>query len=385
MDLRDEALKVHREAKGKIEIISKSSVNNRHDLSILYTPGVAEPCKEIAKDKELVYEYTGKGNTIAIVTDGSAVLGLGDIGPEASLPVMEGKSLLFKEFGYVNAIPICVDSKNVDEIVNVVKMISPGIGGVNLEDISAPRCFEIERRLKEELDIPIFHDDQHGTAIVVHAGLINALKVVNKNLDECKIIINGSGAAGTAIAKQLLNSGAKNVIMCDLNGAISSDDENTFVSSHHEELSKITNPSLQKGSLSEIMVNSDVFIGVSKGNLVNKEMVSSMNEGSIIFAMANPNPEILPDEAKLGGVGVIATGRSDFPNQVNNLLAFPGVFKGALRARVKKITDEMKVKAAHAIASIITDPNADNIIPSPLNLEVAETVAKAIEEVSRES
>ncbi|MGM0508953.1 MAG: NAD(P)-dependent malic enzyme [Fusobacteriota bacterium] len=380
MGLREEALKIHKQKRGKLEVVSKIEVKNNKDLSLAYTPGVAEPCKEIAKDKSKVYDYTIKGNTVAVVSDGSAVLGLGDIGPEASLPVMEGKALLFKEFANIDAIPICLDTQDVDEIVKTVKLLQPTLGGVNLEDISAPRCFEIEKRLKEELDIPVFHDDQHGTGIVVLAGIINALKLVEKNLENTKIVINGGGAAGTSIAKLILKAGAKNVIVGDLKGAISRDDNSTFVGSHHEELSKITNPNLEKGSLKDIMKDADIFIGVSKGGLVDKEMVKSMNEDAIIFAMANPTPEIMPNLAKEAGAKVVASGRSDFDNQVNNLLAFPGIFRGALDSKADAITEEMKLAASYAISKVIPDDEISdiNIIPSPFNREVVKVVAKAV-------
>ncbi len=385
MDLKEEALEIHEKAKGKLSINSKFKVKERRYLSLLYTPGVAEPCKVIAQDKSAVYKYTGKGNLVAVVTDGSAVLGLGDIGPEASLPVMEGKALLFKEFGGVDAMPICIDSKEVEDIVKTTVLISPGFGGINLEDISAPRCFEIERQLKEKLDIPVFHDDQHGTAIVVHAALINALKVVCKQIQEVKIVINGGGAAGTAVTNQLINAGAKNIIVCDKNGALL--DEPSFIATHHEELASRTNPNRESGPLSQIIMGADVFIGVSKGNLVSQEMVVAMNKDAIILAMANPTPEIMPDIAKAGGARVIATGRSDFPNQVNNLLAFPGIFKGVFKCKAPQITTEMKLAAANAIASMIPGEalNEENIIPSPLNKEVVDVVANAIEETYENS
>ncbi len=380
MNIREKALKLHSEGKGKLEVVSKFKVTSREELSVLYTPGVAEPCKEIHANEELVYEYTTKGNVVAVVTDGTAVLGLGDIGPKAALPVMEGKAILFKEFANIDAIPICIDSKDPEEIIKTVKLISPTLGGINLEDISAPRCFEIEDRLKKELDIPVFHDDQHGTGIVVLAGILNALKLVNKKLEEVKIVLNGAGAAGTSIARHLLNAGAKNVIICDMKGAICDGDKDSFVSSHHEQLAKETNPNKEKGKLSDVIKNADIFIGVSKAGLVTKEMVASMNKDAIVFAMANPTPEIMPDEAKAAGARVAGSGRSDFPNQINNLLAFPGIFRGALDARAKDITEEMKLAASYAIASIIDekDLNEDYVIPSPFDKNVVERVAKAV-------
>lgn len=385
MNFKEQALEIHRRKGGKIEIASKFKVDNNEELSLLYTPGVAEPCKEIEKDKLKVYEYTSKGNIVAVVTDGTAVLGLGDIGPEAALPVMEGKAILFKEFANVDAIPICINSKDTEEIIKTIKLISPSLGGINLEDISAPRCFEIEKRLKNELDIPVFHDDQHGTGIVVLAAILNGLKLVDKKLEEVKIVINGAGAAGTSIARLILLAGGKNVIACDRNGAISSDLEESFVSSHHKELAQETNPKHEKGQLIEIMKNADIFIGVSKGGIVSKEMVASMNEDAIVFAMANPEPEILPILAKEAGARIAGSGRSDFPNQVNNLLAFPGIFKGALEARAKDITEKMKLAAAFAIASIIPENELrdDYVIPSPFNKEVAEKVAEAVKLASK--
>lgn len=382
MDLREEALKIHRDGKGKLEVVSKFKIEDRKGLSLLYTPGVAEPCKEIEKDRSKVYEYTTKGNMVAVVTDGTAVLGLGDIGPYAGLPVMEGKAILFKEFANIDAIPICIDSKDVDDIVKTVKLISPSLGGINLEDISAPRCFDVERRLKEELDIPVFHDDQHGTGIVVLAGVLNGLKLVGKKLGEVKIIINGAGAAGTSIAKHIINAGGKNVIACDRNGAICDGDEASFVSSHHAELAKVTNPNKERGNLDDVMKNADVFIGVSKAGCVSKEMVASMNKDSIVFAMANPTPEIMPSEAKEAGARIVGSGRSDFPNQVNNLLAFPGIFRGALDARADDITEEMKLAASYAIASIIPENELsdDYVIPSPFNREVVVKVAQAVKD-----
>lgn len=380
MDFKEQALEIHRRKKGKIEICSKFKVNSNEELSLLYTPGVAEPCKEIEKDENKVYEYTGKGNMVAVITDGTAVLGLGDIGPKAALPVMEGKAILFKEFADIDAIPICIDSKDTEEIIKTVKLISPSLGGINLEDISAPRCFEIEKRLKAELDIPVFHDDQHGTGIVVLAAILNSLKLVEKKLNEVKIVINGAGAAGTSIARLILLAGGKNVIACDRNGAISADSEESFVSIHHKLLAEETNPNFEKGTLAKIMENADIFIGVSKGGIVSKEMVASMNKNSIVFAMANPQPEILPPHAKAAGARIVGSGRSDFPNQVNNLLAFPGIFKGALEARAKDITESMKLAASYAIASLVEDEelNEDYVIPSPFNKKVAQKVAEAV-------
>jgi len=381
----EESLKLHERNRGKIEIISKIKVETREDLSLAYTPGVAQPCIEIHKNEDEVYKYTSKGNIVAVVTDGTAVLGLGDIGPKAALPVMEGKSILFKEFAGVDAFPICIDSKNVDDIVKTVRMIAPGLGGINLEDIGAPRCFEIEERLKKELDIPVFHDDQHGTAIVVFAGLINALKIVNKKIEDIKIIINGAGAAGTAIANLLMAAGAKNIIVCDKSGALY--DGMLSVNEAKSQLAKATNPDKEKGSLADVMNNADVFIGVSAANIVNPEMIKSMAENSVILAMANPTPEIMPDIAIGAGARVVGTGRSDFPNQINNVLVFPGVFRGALNVRAKEINLDMKIAAAYAIANYIPadELNENNIIPSALDKGVASAVAKAIEEAARKS
>lgn len=385
MNLREEALKLHREGRGKLEIKSKFKLETKEDLALLYTPGVAEPCKEIAENKEKVYEYTIKGNTVAVVTDGTAVLGLGDIGPEAALPVMEGKAILFKEFADIDAIPICLATKDVEEIISTVKLIAPSFGGINLEDISAPRCFEIEERLKKELDIPVFHDDQHGTGIVVLAGILNSLKLVNKKIEDVKIVINGGGAAGTSIAKHILSAGAKNLIVCDLNGSISSDDENSLVKSHHKDLSKITNPNNEKGNLKEILKGADIFIGVSRGNLLNEEMIKSMAKKSIVFVMANPIPEIMPDIAKKAGATVVGSGRSDFPNQINNILAFPGIFRGALDGRVSDITEEMKLAASYAIAEIIEENEIteEYVIPSPFDRRVAKAVAEAVKKIAK--
>ncbi|MTK12079.1 MAG: NAD-dependent malic enzyme [Clostridiaceae bacterium] len=383
MNYFEESLKLHEQNIGKIEIKSKVEVTTREDLSLAYTPGVAEPCRKIHENEENVYKYTSKGNIVAVVTDGTAVLGLGDIGPKAGLPVMEGKAILFKEFANVDAFPICLDTKNVDEIVKTVKLIAPGFGGINLEDIGAPRCFEVEERLKKELDIPVFHDDQHGTAIVVLAGVINALKVVNKKMEEIKVVINGAGAAGTAIAKLLLSSGVKNLIACDKVGILYRGIEN--VDDAKKELAKTTNPDNIKGTLADALVGADVFIGVSAPGIVSQDMVKAMNKDSILFAMANPTPEIMPDEAKAAGARVIGTGRSDFPNQVNNVLAFPGIFRGALDVRAKEINEEMKIAAANAIANSISDEdlNEDNVIPSALDKKVAANVAEEIKKAAR--
>lgn len=385
MNYFEESLKLHEKHSGKIEVVSKVEVKTREDLSLAYTPGVAEPCKRIHENPEDVYKYTAKGNLVAVVTDGTAVLGLGDIGPMAGLPVMEGKAILFKAFANVDAFPICLDTKDIDEIVNTVKLIAPGFGGINLEDIGAPRCFEIEERLKKELDIPVFHDDQHGTAIVVLAGLINALKVVDKKIEDIKVVVNGAGAAGTAIAKLLVNTGVKNVVACDKVGILYDGIEG--VDDAKKALAKLTNPNQLKGSLADALVDSDVFIGVSAPGIVSKEMVSSMNRDAILFAMANPNPEILPDEAKAAGAKVVGTGRSDFPNQVNNVLAFPGIFRGALDVRATEINEEMKIAAAYAIASIIPENelHEDNVIPYALDSKVAQKVADAIKEAARQT
>ncbi len=370
---------------GKIEVISKLPVETRDDLSLAYTPGVAEPCRKIHANRADVYKYTAKGNLVAVVTDGSAVLGLGNIGPEAGLPVMEGKAILFKEFANVDAFPICLDTNDVDEIVRTVKLTAPGFGGINLEDIGAPRCFEIEERLKKELDIPVFHDDQHGTAIVVLAGLINALKVVEKNIEDVKVVVNGAGAAGTAIAKLLLSTGVKDLIACDKVGILYRGIEG--VDDAKKELAKVTNKDNTKGSLADALKGADVFIGVSAPGIVSQEMVSSMNRDSILFAMANPTPEIMPELAKAAGAKVIGTGRSDFPNQVNNVLAFPGIFRGALDVRAREINEEMKIAAAYAIAGMIDekDLNEDNVIPYALDRAVAASVAEAIKAAARKS
>jgi len=381
----EESLKLHEKHKGKIEVVSKMKVETREDLSLAYTPGVAEPCRKIHENEENVYKYTSKGNIVAVVTDGTAVLGLGDIGPKAALPVMEGKSILFKEFADVDAFPICLDTKDVDEIVNAVKLIAPGLGGINLEDIGAPRCFEIEEKLKKILDIPVFHDDQHGTAIVVLSGLINALKIVNKKIEDINIVINGAGAAGTAISNLLLSAGAKNIIVCDRTGAIYKEREK--MNDAKLILAQTTNLGSKRGSLADVLVGADVFIGVSSADSVKPEMVCSMNKDAIILAMANPTPEIMPDLAKEAGARIIGTGRSDFPNQINNVLVFPGVFRGALDVRAKEINEEMKLAAAYAIAGYIDekDLNEDNIIPSALDKGVAKVVANAIADAAHKS
>lgn len=385
MSIYDESLKFHEELRGKIEITARTPVTTSKELSLAYTPGVAQPCLEIQKDPDKAYLYTRKWNTIAVVSDGTAVLGLGDIGALASLPVMEGKALLFKSFGDVDAFPIVINTKDVDEIVETVARISPSFAGINLEDISAPRCFEVEEKLKKLLDIPVFHDDQHGTAVVVLSGLINALKVTKKRLEDIKVVINGAGSAGTAIAKLLLSSGVKNVTMCDKVGVLYDGIEG--VDDAKKALAKITNPEHLKGSLKDAVKGRDVFIGVSAPGLLSQEMVKTMNEDAIIFAMANPTPEIFPDEAKLAGAKVIGTGRSDFPNQINNVLAFPGIFRGALDVRASAITEEMKIAAAHAIANSISEDelDADNIIPKAFDEKVQKNVAEAVAEAARRS
>ena len=378
MNTNEKALELHKEWNGKLETVSKTPVKSREDLSLAYTPGVAEPCKVIAGDKEAAYTYTIKANTIAVVSDGSAVLGLGNIGPYAAMPVMEGKAVLFKEFGGVNAVPICLDTQDTEEIIKVVTWMAPGFGGINLEDISAPRCFEIEERLKETLDIPVFHDDQHGTAIVVLAGIINALKVTGKKKEDCRVVVNGAGSAGVAITKLLLNYGFPHIIMCDKSGILSknSSDLNWM----QEKMMEVTNLEGKTGSLADAMKGADIFVGVSAPGIVSAEMVSSMNKDAILFAMANPVPEIMPDIAKAAGAKVVGTGRSDFPNQVNNVVAFPGIFKGALEGRATQITEEMKLAAALAIASLVPDEelNEDNIMPEAFNPKVAEVVAQAV-------
>lgn len=378
MTLQEKALALHKEWNGKLETVSKTPVKSREALSLAYTPGVAEPCKVIAENKEAAYQYTMKANTVAVVSDGSAVLGLGNIGPHAAMPVMEGKAVLFKEFGGVNAVPICLDTQDTEEIIKAVTWLAPAYGGINLEDISAPRCFEIEERLKEILDIPVFHDDQHGTAIVVLAGIINALKVVKKQKESCKVVVNGAGSAGVAITKLLLTYGFTNVIMCDKVGIVSTQTEG--LNWMQERMAKITNPNNETGSLADALKGADIFVGVSAPNIVTPEMVKSMAPDSILFAMANPTPEIMPDVAKAAGARVVGTGRSDFPNQVNNVVAFPGIFKGALEGRATQITEEMKLAAANAIAGLVPDEelNEDNIMPEAFNPKVAELVAEAV-------
>lgn len=378
MTIQEKALALHEEWNGKLETISKTSVKSREALSLAYTPGVAEPCKVIAEDKEAAYKYTMKANTVAVISDGSAVLGLGNIGPHAAMPVMEGKAVLFKEFGGVNAVPICLDTQDTEEIIKAVTWLAPAYGGINLEDISAPRCFEIEERLKATLDIPVFHDDQHGTAIVVLAGIINALKVVNKKKEDCKVVVNGAGSAGVAITKLLLTYGFTNVIMCDKVGII--DESTQGLNWMQEKMAKITNPNHEIGLLADAMKNADIFVGVSAPNIVTSDMVASMAKDSILFAMANPTPEIMPDIAKAAGAKVVGTGRSDFPNQVNNVVAFPGIFKGALEGRATQITEEMKLAAANAIANLVPENelNEDNIMPEAFNPEVADVVAEAV-------
>lgn len=378
MTTQEKALALHKEWNGKIETVSKTPVKSREALSLAYTPGVAEPCKVIAKDKEAAYQYTMKANTVAVVSDGSAVLGLGNIGPYAAMPVMEGKAVLFKEFGGVNAVPICLDTQDTEEIIKAVTWLAPAYGGINLEDISAPRCFEIEERLKATLDIPVFHDDQHGTAIVVLAGIINALKVVGKQKEHCKVVVNGAGSAGVAITKLLLTYGFTNVILCDKVGIISTTTEG--LNWMQEKMATVTNPNNETGSLADALRNADIFVGVSAPNIVTSEMVQSMAPDSILFAMANPTPEIMPDVAKAAGARIVGTGRSDFPNQVNNVVAFPGIFKGALEGRATQITEEMKLAAANTIAGLVPDEelSADNIMPEAFNPKVAELVAEAV-------
>lgn len=378
MTTGEKALALHKEWNGKLETVSKSPVKSREALSLAYTPGVAEPCKVIAEDKEAAYTYTMKANTVAVVSDGSAVLGLGNIGPHAAMPVMEGKAVLFKEFGNVNAVPICLDTQDTEEIIKAVTYLAPGFGGINLEDISAPRCFEIEERLKATLDIPVFHDDQHGTAIVVLAGIINGLKVVNKKKEDCRVVVNGAGSAGVAITKLLLTYGFTNVIMCDKIGILSKDTDG--LNWMQEKMVQVTNPANETGSLADALKGADIFVGVSAPGIVTKEMVASMNKDSILFAMANPVPEIMPDLAKEAGARVVGTGRSDFPNQVNNVVAFPGIFKGALEGRAKQITEEMKLAAANALASLVSeeDLNENNILPEAFDPRVAEAVANAV-------
>ncbi len=378
MTTNEKALLMHEKWNGKLETVSKTPVKTREDLAIAYTPGVAEPCKVIAQDKEAAYKYTMKANTVAVVSDGSAVLGLGNIGPYAAMPVMEGKAVLFKEFGNVNAVPICLDTQDTEEIIKAVTYLAPGFGGINLEDISAPRCFEIEERLKEILDIPVFHDDQHGTAIVVLAGVINALKVVGKKKEDCRVVVNGAGSAGVAITRLLLTYGFPNIIMCDKVGIVSKNTEN--LNWMQKKMAEVTNLNNETGSLADALKGADIFIGVSAPNIVTPEMVASMNHDSILFAMANPVPEIMPDVAKAAGARVVGTGRSDFPNQVNNVVAFPGIFKGALEGRATQITEEMKLAAAEAIAGLVPADKLsdDNIMPEAFDPQVAEVVANAV-------
>ena len=384
MDYNKAALKMHEENKGKIGVVSKVQVKTRDDLSTAYTPGVAEPCRKIRDDKKEVYRYTAKGNLVAVVSDGTAVLGLGDIGPEAAMPVMEGKSILFKEFAGIDAFPICLDTKDTDEIIETVKRIAPVFGGINLEDISAPRCFEIESRLKKELDIPVFHDDQHGTAIVVSAGLLNAVKFVGKKMEDVKIVINGAGSAGISICKLFLEIGVGDVVLVDRQGALAVGEE--WMNPAQKEMAEKTNKEQIHGPLNEVMKGKDIFVGVSAPGIVTVEMVSTMAEDAIVFAMANPTPEIMPDEAKKGGARVVATGRSDFPNQINNVLVFPGVFRGALDAQATDITEEMKIAAVYAIADIIKEDelNEEYIIPGAFDERVASHVAEAVAEKAKE-
>ena len=379
----EKALKMHEEWNGKLETTAKAHVDTREDLAIAYTPGVAEPCKVIAEDPEAAYKYTIKANTVAVVSDGSAVLGLGNIGALAAMPVMEGKAVLFKEFGGVNAVPICLDTQDTEEIIRTVVNIAPAFGGINLEDISAPRCFEIETRLKELLNIPVFHDDQHGTAIVVLAGIINALKVTGKKKEDCRVVINGAGSAGIAIAKLLLTYGFSHIILCDSKGIISRSADN--LTPVKEEIAQVTNPEDLKGTLADALRGADIFVGVSAPGVVTEEMVASMNQDAILFALSNPVPEIMPDLAKAAGAKVVGTGRSDFPNQVNNVVAFPGIFKGALEGRASQITEEMKLAAAEAIAGLISDDelNEDNILPQPFDPRVADTVSQAVKDLIR--
>ena len=378
MTVNEQALKLHEEWNGKIETTSKCKIASREDLALAYTPGVAEPCKVIAKNKEAAYKYTIKSNTIAVVSDGSAVLRLGNIGPYAAMPVMEGKAVLFKEFGGVNAVPICLDTQDTEEIIRTVAAIAPGFGGINLEDISAPRCFEIETRLKEMLDIPVFHDDQHGTAIVVLAGIINALKVTGKNKEECQVVVNGAGSAGVAITKLLLTYGFRNVTMCDKSGILSKGSEG--LNWMQESMMDVTNLTHKTGTLADALKGADIFVGVSAPNIVTADMVASMNHDAILFAMANPVPEIMPDVAKAAGARVVGTGRSDFPNQVNNVVAFPGIFKGALEGRAKQITEKMKLAAANAIAGLVADNELSdvNILPEAFDPRVADVVSRAV-------
>jgi len=385
MTLNEEALELHRKNKGKLEVISKTKIKDMHDLAIVYTPGVAEPCRKINEDASRVYEYTTKGNMIAVVTDGSAVLGLGDIGPMAGLPVMEGKAVLFKHFAGIDAFPICINSNDPDDIVKTVELIAPSFGGINLEDISAPRCFEIEERLKKSLDIPVMHDDQHGTAVVVFSGVINSLKVVGKKIEDIKIVMSGAGAAGTAITNFLINAGAQDIICCDIDGIVYKGRKEN--SPALEILAEKTNKNLMKGTLSDAMKGRDLFIGVSAPGIVSKEMIKSMNSDAIVFAMANPIPEIMPDVAKAAGARIVATGRSDFPNQVNNCLGFPGIFKGALKVRASQINEEMKLAASYALASLIPEGklNENNIIANALDPRIVDTESEAVAKAAIES
>lgn len=385
MDIRKESLKKHYEWNGKIEVVSRVSISNSDDLSLAYTPGVAEPCLEIQKDYEKSFELTRRNNLVAVITDGTAVLGLGDIGPEAGMPVMEGKCALFKEFADVDAFPICVRSKDVGEIVNTIYLISGSFGGINLEDIAAPRCFEIEKKLKEKCDIPVFHDDQHGTAVIVAAGLLNALKIVEKNIETANIVVNGAGSAGIAITNHLFNMGAKNITLCDINGIICEGDDS--LSEVHKYMATITNREKKTGTLADAMKGADVFIGVSAPNIVSKEMVKSMAEKPVIFSMANPTPEIMPDVAKEAGAAVVGTGRSDFPNQINNVLAFPGIFRGALDCRASEINEEMKVAASYAIASLVGDDelNPEYILPQAFDKRIGKTVAEAVKKAAEKT
>ena len=378
MTTNEKALMLHEQWNGKLETVSKTPVKTREDLALAYTPGVAEHCKVIAEDKEAAYKYTMKANTVAVVSDGSAVLGLGNIGPHAAMPVMEGKAVLFKEFGGVNAVPICLDTQDTEEIIKAVTYLAPSFGGINLEDISAPRCFEIEERLKATLDIPVFHDDQHGTAIVVLAGIINALKIVNKEKENCKVVVNGAGSAGIAITKLLLTYGFTNILLCDRSGIISKSSAN--LNWIKKEMTEVTNPAGETGTLADALKGADIFVGVSAPNMVTAEMVATMNKDAIIFALANPVPEIMPDVAKAAGAKVVGTGRSDFPNQINNVVAFPGIFKGALEGRAPQITEEMKLAAALALASLVPEDklSADNIMPEAFDPQVADVVAQAV-------
>lgn len=381
----EKSLELHKNHKGKIEVISKVKVTNKEELSLAYSPGVAAPCLAIKDNPEEIYTYTSKGNMVAVVSDGSAVLGLGNIGAKAALPVMEGKAILFKQFANVDAFPICLETQDTEEIIRTVKLIAPSFGGINLEDISAPRCVEIETRLKEELDIPVFHDDQHGTAIVVAAALMNSFKLVNKSFETAKFVVSGAGAAGSSIIKLLIKLGAKDIIVNDIDGIINKDDISKY-NPLKAEIAKITNPNNIKGGLKEAIVGRDVFIGVSAPNILTKEMVSTMNSKSIVFAMANPTPEIMPEDAKAGGALIVGTGRSDYPNQVNNVLAFPGIFRGALDAKATKITDEMKIAAAVGIAKLVSDEelNYDFVIPNPFNPEVSKVVAEEVKRIAKE-